>query len=324
MTHVPLAPAAEALVDELLDLYRTAQANIDDLIAASSDLTIRGQTYRSRLTGMSRAITDTMADLDAAARGWTARSLPQVYQLGAQQAAVDIGERFNWTQIHREAVQVLAADTYDDLLAATRYVRQDTKAFIRIAAREHAAAVLLEGQTATQAGRRLASKLGDRGIAAVTYRNGARHTLRDYSSTVVRTQTALSQNKGTTNVARENGIKYMACFDGPSCGLTAHDDPDLANGSVRTLEEAEAWPIAHPRCARSWAALPTEDRAQAERLAAGDYSDVPSNPPTAGGSGHDRRLSQRQNRLDNRRAKLTARSTAVTLAAAAAADEPDD
>lgn len=35
-----------------------------------------------------------------------------------------------------------------------------------------------------------------------------------------------------------------------NCGWTSHDDPDLADGSTRTLEEAEAYPIAHPGCRR--------------------------------------------------------------------------
>lgn len=302
--NVPLAPAAEALVEDLLDLYRAAQTNIDDLIAAASDTSVRGRAYRSRLTGLSRAITETMADLDAAARGWTARSLPEVYALGAEGAARDIGERFNWTQIHREAVQQLATETFDDLLSATRYVRRDTKAFIRIAAREHTAAVFLEGKTATQAGRELARKLEQKGISAVTYKNGARHSIADYSDTILRSRSALSANLGTTNVAREHGIKYMICFDGPSCGLTSHEDPDLANGSVRTLAEAESYPTAHPRCARSWSPAPTETRQEAEAIASGDFSAVSSPPPTSGGSGHDRKLAQRQARLDARAAKV--------------------
>jgi hypothetical protein len=302
---VALDPAAEALVEDLLELYRNAQANIDELISAASDLSARGQAYRSRLTGLSRAITEAMADLDAAARGWTARSLPEVYALGAETAASQVGERFSWTQIHREAVQQLATETFDDLLAATRFVRRDTKAFIRIAAREHSAAVLLEGKTATQAGRELARRLEQRGIAAVTYKNGARHSLRDYSDTVVRTRAALAQNGGSLNVGREYGIEWVQVSDGADCGWETHGSSDKANGSVRTLEEAEAHPISHPRCARSFAMLPVRTRQEAEAVAAGDFSGFdPSPAPTSGGGGHERRLAQRQARLDARAAKV--------------------
>ena len=298
---MPLAPETEILVNDLLDLYRNAQTNIDELIRTSSDLTIRGRAYRARLAELSRAITNTLADLDAIARGWSTRSLTDIYAASGTRAAADIGRPFNWTQIHREAVQQLATETFDDLLAATRFVRRDIKAFIRIAAREHAAAVLLEGKTATQAGRELARRLERRGISAVTYKNGARHSLRDYADTVVRTRAASAQNGGTLNVAREHGVEWAQCFDGSGCGFTSHDDPDKANGSVRSIAEFEAHPVAHPRCARSWGLLPVKTRAEADRLAAGDYSDfVADAPPVAGGGAHQRRLQQREARLTAR------------------------
>lgn len=305
--HVPLDPAAQALVDELLDLYRAAQTNlIDELVTAAGDTTLRSAAYRSRVAGLARAVTEAMADLDHAARAWTGQRLPVVYQLGAQQAATDIGGQFNWTLIHREAVQALAADTYADLLQSTRHVRREMKTFIRQAARDRARAVLLEGDTATQAGRALARRLEEKGIAAVTYRNGARHTLRDYADTVLRTKTATAQNSGTLNVGREHGVRWVQVSDGAGCGWDGHDSADTANGSVRTLEDAEAHPISHPRCARGFALLPVKTRPEAERLAAGDYSDVQLiEPPAAAASpAHQRRLGQRQARLEARTAKL--------------------
>ena len=47
--------------------------------------------------------------------------------------------------------------------------------------------------------------------------------------------------------------QMFACsgFVVKNCGLTAHDDPELANGLVVPIETAEAYPVAHPRCARS-------------------------------------------------------------------------
>ena len=36
-----------------------------------------------------------------------------------------------------------------------------------------------------------------------------------------------------------------------NCGFTSHDDADHADGSIRTIDEFEAYPVAHPRCVRS-------------------------------------------------------------------------
>ena len=41
-------------------------------------------------------------------------------------------------------------------------------------------------------------------------------------------------------------------YDGPECGWTEHDDPDLADGSLRTLEEADEYPLSHPHCQRAF------------------------------------------------------------------------
>lgn len=53
----------------------------------------------------------------------------------------------------------------------------------------------------------------------------------------------------------------MPIFDGDDCGWTEHEDPELASGSVRTLDEAEEWPLSRPNCVRAWApAVETGDR----------------------------------------------------------------
>lgn len=309
---MPLDPAAQAIADELLNLYQAAQAEIDELIAAAADTTTRSAAYRSRLIGLSRAVTEAMADLDDAARDWTAKRLPAVYQLGAQQASTQIGERFNWTLLHREAIQQLAADTFDDLLGATRHVRGEMKTFIRQAARDRSRAVLIQGDTATRAGRALATRLRERGIAAVTYRNGARHSLRDYSDVAIRTKTATAFNTGTLNAGREHGVRWVQVLDGTGCGWDSHGSTDTANGSVRSLRDAEAHPISHPRCARSFALLPVKTKVEAERLAKGDYSGLPGGPPAPAPAPAARKAPaahRHQQRLEKRQALIATRTS---------------
>lgn len=303
---MPLDPAAQELLEELLQLYRQAQASIiDQLVAAATDTAVTAAPYRSRVAALARAVTEAMADLDGQAREWVQSNVPRAYELGAGSAAGDVGTDFTWSQIHREAVQVLAGDTLEDLLAATRYVRRDTKAFIREAARSRARSVLLEGDTAKQAARRLVGDLRERGISAVTYKNGARHGLADYSDVVLRTRTATIFNAGTLNVGREHGIRWVRVADGPTCGWDRHDSGDTANGSVRTLDDAEAHPISHPRCGRAFSLLPVRTREDAERVAAGDFTAVEivaPEPPR-----HPRlqaKLDQREKRLADRAARV--------------------
>lgn len=178
------------------------------------------------------------------------RTLPLVYAQGA----ADTSLPFAWTQSSREAVEALAARNWDELLASTRYVRRTTKAALRELVHAGALDVLTGTATADAAGLALTNLAQDAAgdVLTVQYRNGARHALADYADTALRTQTALAYNDGALDQFARYDVRWVECIDGPSCGLTAHDDPELANGLVVTLDVAREYPIAHPRCARSW------------------------------------------------------------------------
>lgn len=71
---------------------------------------------------------------------------------------------------------------------------------------------------------------------------------------IARTETAVVYNQGSLAGYRASGrVEKVQIFDGDDCGWTSHDDPDGADGSIRTLDDAEEHPIAHPNCVRSWA-----------------------------------------------------------------------
>ena len=126
-----------------------------------------------------------------------------------------------------------------------------------------------------------------RGIKAVQYRpgfnqdlhkatgglrglhsTGKKYTLGDYGSMVTRTNANRAYNMGVVHAIQRKGIKYVNVSDGPECGWTYHEDGDLANGSVRTVEEAAAYPIAHPNCRRAFSpATPEQSRREDERRA---------------------------------------------------------
>ena len=92
-----------------------------------------------------------------------------------------------------------------------------------------------------------AEKAGDR--AARQYR----------SETIARTETKIAQNKSSIMSYRNNPvIKGLLVFDGDDCGWTTHDDPEKADGKQVTFDEADANPLAHPRCVRSFAPIVEE------------------------------------------------------------------
>lgn len=72
------------------------------------------------------------------------------------------------------------------------------------------------------------------------------------AETIARTETAYAYANSSVGGWRDSGrVEKVIIYDGDECGWSGHDDGDLANGSIRTLDEYEANPIAHPRCVRS-------------------------------------------------------------------------
>ena len=80
------------------------------------------------------------------------------------------------------------------------------------------------------------------------------------ATTIARTESALAYNWGTLyGIQKANLTTYVKVFDGDGCGWTRHDDPDKAHNSIRTLAEAEQYPLAHPNCRRAFAAYYPRD-----------------------------------------------------------------
>lgn len=64
---------------------------------------------------------------------------------------------------------------------------------------------------------------------------------------IARTETAIFLNRAATETYRDYGVEHVEVIDG-----TDDDECAEANGSIWTLEQAEANPIAHPNCVRDF------------------------------------------------------------------------
>lgn len=88
------------------------------------------------------------------------------------------------------------------------------------------------------------------------YHNGARMPVRARAESATLAKSGVAYNSGTLNRAREAGVQWVEIFDGAGCGWTNHRDTDKAAGTLRTVEDAAAWPISHPRCGRAFGPRP--------------------------------------------------------------------
>ena len=98
----------------------------------------------------------------------------------------------------------------------------------------------------TERAREVARRTGWRPIRQVVQETYARR-----AEAIATTEQSLSAQHGTHGRIREAGLTHVRIADGAECGWLRHEDPDKANGTVRTIEAAEAQPLAHPRCRRT-------------------------------------------------------------------------
>lgn len=241
-------------VDELtLQLRRAYAASWQRVQAEIAMLETDPQRWRrlNRLREIEQAVAREMRDLDEAAGEWITNQFPKAYALGAEATA---GGAFAWSEINRQAVEQLAQDLFQDLLAATRHVTDDVKALVREIGRTESLHTVIGSRTATQGAATMRRILEKRGISAITYADGSEHGLKEYTEVALRTKTAVAYNHGS--LAGAPDVRFWEVFDGPKCGFTYHDDPTLALGLIVERDEAFAYPIAHPNCRRAFGPRP--------------------------------------------------------------------
>jgi len=183
-------------------------------------------------------------------------AMRDAYETGAWATATVAATSAVFDAVDLDAVTRLAQDTMNDLLHATRGVRDSTKSMVRMMTRDWVRTKLYTGLTAEQAGVRLAADLTDHGITSLIYANGNRVGLSTYTDMVTRTRTAEAYQAGGFNQGERLGIEWWEVFDGDSCGWEFHDDTQTANGMIVTLDDAQAYPISHPNCQRSTSPRP--------------------------------------------------------------------
>lgn len=209
------------LLREILAAYASAGAAIDAELRDVVDEP-RLSRRRARLKSLAAEIEGLRSDPDNRVTDWTDNDLRTIYGLGGDTAAADIGVTFAWSQIHTAPVAEIAKDTLTPMLAATQHMSEDVKRLVRASSQEAALNKLLLGQTAVEAGKGLASELVKNSIAAVVYRDGSRHGIKEYSDVVMRSITAVAYNRGTVEQGEESGAKYGIIHDGPECCLYSH------------------------------------------------------------------------------------------------------
>lgn len=248
--------AQPALAHELSeDLAQTFRSAWTQIVEEQARILNDPSRFRraARLRELRGEVESLMGQVDSTSRAWVQNQLRTVYRAGG--LAGQVAHDFSWTQTHLHALATLQRDTMGSVLSATRYVRRDTKRFIREMSKSTILNKIVTGQTAQQAGKTIEKLLKERGIAAITYKDGSRHGLAEYGQMLARTKSAEAYNLGTIKQSAQD-CKWWEILDGPECGLVFHDDGDIADGKIVDEATAEKYLISHPQCRRSFGPRP--------------------------------------------------------------------
>lgn len=245
--------AFRAAEDELRrDLERVVQA-----VALDPTSTKR---YRdAQIRGILGRVSTLRADLEGQATLFANERLGAIYRDGMSRAdrllaaaGRDVGQG-TFTALHREALEVLAADTFDDLAAATDYLDASTKRTIREATKLRTTIGAARGTTVGQDTRALVAALERGGVTGFVDRAGRSWRISTYAEMVTRTKSAHAYNTGTVLRAEETGTTTFEIYDGERSG---HDACLAYNRKTCTAAWALAHPTQHPNCVRAFGPLP--------------------------------------------------------------------
>jgi plasmid stabilization system protein ParE len=151
---------------------------------------------------------------------------------------------FQWTDRHRAAITTASAQYYADLTGRITEALRRARAFLR--AVQDAVRTAVDRIDLEQLRR-------DYPLDTIVYANNSRHPADAWAGASITWQAVTTANTAACRTALDDlDISYVEVRDGADCGWTSHDDPDRANRTLRTVQDALAHASAHPHCQREF------------------------------------------------------------------------
>lgn len=199
-------------VQQLIDIYQKAQANLIKVIAQKE---AKGNVtwYQKSLL---KQIDLELKKLDKQAKMWAGTAIKKSYQEGLDATNTDLKEMNinvsgpeSFSKLHTKAVELMAENAFDDLHNANNFVGRQIKDAIRKAGIDAVTQKIAQGSTVRQCKKNLIDALINEGINGIKDKRGRMISLEAYASTVARSTTAEATNKATLNQLTELGYDLV-------------------------------------------------------------------------------------------------------------------
>lgn len=217
---------------------------------------------KSALNSSISAERQRMIKLNSEVLDFYRKKMSPIYMAGAR----SINPTHQFTAVDNKVLARITLDQYGKLRDTIQQVPLETRRFLEMIRNDTTPRRKELGTKHPYVETHPEMTIRKRGIKPTAYKDGKRMTLGDYGSMSMRTTANRAYNTGAAQAAKRLGMQFLSVSDGPGCGWTFHADPETANGKVVTIDEAQAYPLAHPNCQRSFSpATREQERKERER-----------------------------------------------------------
>ncbi|MFF4409804.1 hypothetical protein [Streptomyces sp. NPDC001404] len=249
-----VASATRALDTQWAALIAAQRTVVAEMATAARRRRRPTEASRAALADFTAALARFDTHAHALAERWAAADLAAAYRTGAEAAlarAVLTPHRerpaFHWSASHQRVLADVTASLYPVLVQRVTETVRRAQAFVRAvqaAARSPAAA-------------RTEDLAAEHRLETVVYANDRHHPVRAWAHAALTAQAVMAANAGALTATHQDlGARWVQVIDGPECGWTSHPELDRAHDTLRSVEQAAAWPIAHPGCLRQFIPRP--------------------------------------------------------------------
>lgn len=227
---------------------------------ASADTTTAAN--RKQVLGQ---IEEIVAQADDETKAWVNTQIPTFYEMGLFEATKGLQERGSlvrmdntYTKFHREAIQALADDTYQNIAKGLTGITATAQTLVSQGAKEAIVEKIAKGQitgtTEKKISKSVVETLKQQGITSLVDKRGREWDLMNYAQTLVRTKLTQAHNTGVGNRMIESGYDLVIVSNHfGSCRICAPWENKVLSLTGRTkgyptVDYAQDKGLFHPNC----------------------------------------------------------------------------
>lgn len=241
-------------IEKLIEIYKESEQRLVKTIAEKEVEGNASTFYNEMLKQAQQEI----LRLQIYHTQWITDIIKQLYEQAFKEAIEMLGVSYNLTQLHKDAVELLANNMVNSLNEATNLVGRRVEDSIRDIGLKDAAIKFATGQTIRQLQQELVNDLVNNNATCMKDKLGRNIPISSYAEMIARSIVAETQNTSVKNVMKENGHDLVkmtqhstACpvcvpYEGRVYSLSGKDErfPSIK----RIPGFASGYNNIHPRC----------------------------------------------------------------------------